>query len=35
LVDELIAASVDALAPFGKRGSVLAGLAEIVRERDR
>jgi geranylgeranyl diphosphate synthase type II len=35
LVDELIAASVDALAPFGKRGSVLGGLAEIVRERDR
>jgi len=35
LVDELIAASVAALQPFGKRGATLAGLAEMVRERDR
>ena len=35
LVDELIGASVAALAPFGKRAAALTGLAEIVRERDR
>jgi geranylgeranyl diphosphate synthase, type II len=35
LTDELIGASVLALEPFGKRGHVLAGLAEMVRERDR
>ena len=35
LVDELIGASIAALAPFGKRGAALAGLAELVRERDR
>jgi geranylgeranyl diphosphate synthase type II len=35
LADELIAASVLALEPFGKRSHVLAGLAEMVRERDR
>ena len=35
LVDDLIGASIAALAPFGKRGSALAGLAELVRERDR
>ena len=35
LVDDLIGASVAALHPFGKRAAALAGLAEIVRERDR
>lgn len=35
LADELIGASLAALEPFGRRGSVLAGLAEMVRERDR
>ena len=35
LVDELIAASLAALEPFGRRAVVLAGLAERVRERDR
>jgi geranylgeranyl pyrophosphate synthase len=35
LVDELIAASVAALAPFGKRAGRLTALAEMVRERDR
>ena len=35
LVDDLIGASIAALAPFGKRASALAGLAELVRERDR
>lgn len=35
LVDELIDAAVDALSPYGKRGKRLAGLAEMVRGRDR
>ena len=35
LVDDLIGASIAALAPFGKRAAALSGLAEIVRERDR
>lgn len=35
LAEELVAAAVAALEPFGKRASVLAGLAEMVRERDR
>jgi geranylgeranyl diphosphate synthase type II len=35
LADELISASVAALAPFGRRADILAGLAEMVRERDR
>jgi geranylgeranyl pyrophosphate synthase len=35
LVDDLIEASVSALAPFGKRASRLAALAAMVRERDR
>lgn len=35
LVDDLIAASVAALAPFGRKAARLAGLAEMVRERDR
>ena len=35
LVDELIDASIRALEPFGRRGAVLAGLAELVRGRDR
>lgn len=35
LVDDLIGASVSALAPFGRRASRLAALAEMVRERDR
>lgn len=35
LVDDLIAASVAALAPFGKRAAVLHALADLVRERDR
>ena len=33
--DELIAASLAALTPFGRRAAILAGLAEMVRERDR
>lgn len=35
LVDELIDASLLSLAPFGKRAAILAGLAELVRDRDR
>lgn len=35
LVDELIDASIGALAPFGKRGAMFAALAEYVRCRDR
>ena len=35
LVDELIDASGTALAPFGRRGALLAALAEFVRLRDR
>jgi geranylgeranyl diphosphate synthase type II len=35
LTDELIAASLVALTPFGRRAAILAGLAEMVRERDR
>jgi hypothetical protein len=34
-VDDLIEASVSALAPFGKRAARLAALAAMVRERDR
>lgn len=33
LVDELLQAAVDSLAPLGRRGSVLADLARVVRER--
>lgn len=35
LVDELIDASIAALAPFGRRAERLAALAELVRGRDR
>ncbi len=35
LVDELIAASLEALAPFGRRAEILGGLANMVRDRDR
>jgi geranylgeranyl diphosphate synthase type II len=35
LVDELIGASIEALAPFGRRAAILASLAEYVRVRDR
>lgn len=35
LADELIAASLAALEPFGRRGQTLAGLASMVRDRDR
>ena len=35
LVDDLIGASLTALQPFGKRASILSGLADMVRERDR
>jgi len=35
LADELIVASLAALQPFGRRAEILAGLAEMVRERDR
>jgi len=35
LADELIAASLESLAPFGRRAEVLAGLADQVRDRDR
>jgi geranylgeranyl diphosphate synthase type II len=35
LVDELIEASIAALGPFGRRGALLAALAEMVRDRDR
>ncbi len=35
LTDELILASVAALSPFGRRAEILAGLADMVRDRDR
>ncbi len=35
LVDELLGASVEALAPFGRRAGRLRELAELVRGRDR
>ena len=35
LTDELIATAVSALAPFGRRAAALAGLADMVRDRDR
>lgn len=35
IADELIAASLEALEPFGRRADVLAGLAGLVRDRDR
>ena len=35
LTDELITASLAALAPFGRRAELLAGLADMVRDRDR
>jgi geranylgeranyl diphosphate synthase type II len=35
LTDELIATAVSALEPFGRRASMLAGLADMVRDRDR
>ncbi len=35
LTDELIDASIEALRPFGRRAAILAGLAEVVRNRDR
>jgi geranylgeranyl diphosphate synthase type II len=35
LADELIAASLAALAPLGRRAEILAGLADMVRDRDR
>jgi geranylgeranyl diphosphate synthase type II len=35
LVDELIAASHEALSPLGRRAEILAGLADMVRDRDR
>jgi len=35
LTDELIAASLAALETFGRRATLLSGLAEMVRERDR
>jgi geranylgeranyl diphosphate synthase type II len=35
LVDELIDASLDALAPLSRRAEILAGLAAMVRDRDR
>ena len=35
IADELLAASLAALAPFGRRAEVLAGLADMVRDRDR
>jgi geranylgeranyl diphosphate synthase type II len=35
LADELIAASVVALQPFGRRAQILAALADMVRDRDR
>jgi len=35
LADELIDASVAALQPFGRRAEILAGLANMVRDRDR
>jgi geranylgeranyl pyrophosphate synthase len=33
LVEELLAAALGALAPFGRRGDVLADLARVVRDR--
>ena len=33
LVDELLAAAVEALQPIGRRGEVLADLARVVRDR--
>jgi geranylgeranyl diphosphate synthase, type II len=35
LADELIAASSEALAPFGRRAEMLVALADMVRDRDR
>lgn len=35
LTDELISAAIAALSPFGRRGEILTGLADMVRERDR
>jgi len=35
LADELIGASLAALAPFGRRAEILAGVADRVRDRDR
>jgi geranylgeranyl diphosphate synthase type II len=35
LTDDLIAASLASLQPFGRRASILAGLADMVRDRDR
>ena len=35
LVDELIDAAIGCLAPFGKRGTLLRDLGELVRGRDR
>ena len=35
LADELISSSIAALAPFGRRAELLAGLADMIRERDR
>jgi geranylgeranyl diphosphate synthase, type II len=35
LADDLVAAAIAALEPFGRRAVVLAGLAEMIRERDR
>lgn len=35
LVDELISTATQALAPFGRRGALLASMAEFVRNRDR
>lgn len=35
LVDELIVAATQALAPFGRRGALLGAMAEFVRGRDR
>jgi geranylgeranyl diphosphate synthase type II len=35
LTDELILASLEALTPFGRRAEILAGLADMVRDRDR
>ncbi|HEX4825679.1 MAG TPA: polyprenyl synthetase family protein [Candidatus Polarisedimenticolaceae bacterium] len=35
LTDELCQTAISALEPFGKRAAVLAGLADMVRDRDR
>jgi geranylgeranyl diphosphate synthase type II len=35
LTDELVAAAIVALEPFGRRAAILAGLADMVRDRDR